>query len=118
MLIQGLFVCGLKAQAIIKFDRDTIDVDTVEVTAHPKGTFYFRNIGNSSLVISGSHGSGRAFASYYPRNPVGPNDRDSIVFQEENAIRGEGKFIVTLTINGNFEDGYKVLYLTGYARKK
>jgi hypothetical protein len=123
-------------QADIKFEHDTIWVDTVTIEMDTLGqqvkdhkvetNFIFKNIGDKPLIITNSQGSGSGFAYHYPIDPVLPNHTDTIKvviyrFKLHNTSdykNGEGYFTTCITITGNFKTNQRQICVSGYRKKK
>ncbi len=130
LIIVGLSTMAF-GQAIIKFDTDTIKVDTVYFPVPDlslknnlqkkvnlgKVKFLFQNTGNEALIIQSVIDNGVGYCTFSKNIiPTGGKGFVEVAFFDDNY--NEGNFLKYVTIDGNFVGQYKKIYIKGYKKRK
>lgn len=92
----------------IKFDEDVFDFGKISQGEKVSHAFYFKNIGNKSLVITSASGSCGCTIPEWPKEPIQPgqNAKINVVFNSEGKSGYQEK---TITIVTNCEPATRII---------
>ena len=98
--------------AVIAFTETTIDFGTVKEGEVVTKSFEFTNNGKAPLVISDAKASCGCTVPEYPRSPIQPGEKGTIVAKFDSAKR-PGSQLKNITITANTNPNQTVLTLKG-----
>ncbi len=92
----------------IKFDEEMFDFGKISQGEKVSHGFYFKNIGNKSLVITSASGSCGCTVPEWPKEPVlpGQNAKINVIFNSEGKSGYQEK---TITIVTNCEPATRII---------
>lgn len=98
--------------AKIEFKKDVHDYGNIKNGANGTYSFEFTNTGNAPLIISNAVGSCGCTIPTWPKEPIAPGAKESIVVKYDTKRAGEINRTVTITSNAVNEPS-KVLRIKG-----
>jgi hypothetical protein len=98
---------------VMTFETTVFDFGIVNQGTVIDHEFKFTNTGKQPLLISSTHGSGNNTPSSYPKEPIQPGGKGTILFRLDNTGKS-GIQDKTVTVTSNSIYGDIVLHLTGY----
>lgn len=98
--------------AKIEFDKETHDYGTIKNGADGACTFEFKNTGNEPLIISNAKGSCGCTVPEWPKEPIAPGAKGSIIVKYDTKRTGQINKTVTITSNAVNEPN-KVVRIKG-----
>jgi hypothetical protein len=98
---------------VMTFETTVFDFGIVNQGTVIDHEFRFTNTGKQPLLISSTHGSGNNTPSSYPKEPIQPGGKGTILFRLDNTGKS-GIQDKTVTVTSNSIYGDIVLHLTGY----
>lgn len=105
------------AMANIRFDQDTVSIDTIEEGKRLNLSIAFTNSGNQPLVISDVRSHCGCTAVEWPQHAIPPGESDQleVVFNSEGQRYSQNKTIF-VTMNGI--PNIREVYLSGYVKPR
>ena len=114
LLMFAFTYASAQKQAEIKFDKKTHNFGTFsEKNAVQKCTFTFTNVGDAPLVINQAVPSCGCTAPQYPKNPIAPGDKGTIVVVYDGRGKIPGHFKKSITVRTNGATEMTRLYVEG-----
>ncbi len=100
-----------------KFDKEIYDFKVIQEGEKVQGSFSFKNVGKTPLIISDASATCGCTVPEYPKTPIKPGEEGviSVVFNSQGKVGMQDK-VVTLTSNANPEA--VKLHLVGEVKAK
>jgi hypothetical protein len=105
-------VAQIETGAKIEFSKDTHDYGTVKYGADGTCTFEFKNTGNEPLIISTAKGSCGCTVPEWPKEPIAPGAKGTIIVKYDTKRPGAINKSVTITSNA-VNEPTKVIRIKG-----
>ncbi len=116
-LLSFLFVAMVStimmAQAVIKFEKTTIDFGTFNENKVQVGSFVFTNTGDKPLVIQQAYGSCGCTVATPPKDPIAPGAKGVIKVSYNGKGKFKGFFKKAITVRSNASNSIVRVYLQG-----
>lgn len=101
------------AQAVVKFDKSTINFGEFEESKVQTCEFVFTNTGDKPLVIQQAFGSCGCTVATPPKDPIAPGEKGVIKVSYNGKGRYEGTFSKLITVRSNASNSIVRLYIRG-----
>lgn len=114
-----LFVCACAigfhahAQAVITFDKTTIDLGSFTPEKPVSCTFEFTNTGDKPLVIHQAFSSCGCTVPQYPKNPIQPGQRGILKVTYDGKGKFPGPFTKPISVRSNASNNLVRVYIKG-----
>jgi hypothetical protein len=105
-------IAQIETGAKIEFSKDTHDYGTVKYGADGTCTFEFKNTGNEPLIISTAKGSCGCTVPEWPKEPIAPGAKGTIIVKYDTKRPGAINKSVTITSNA-VNEPTKVIRIKG-----
>ena len=116
-LLSFLFVAMVStimmAQAVIKFEKTTIDFGTFNENKVQVGSFVFTNTGDKHLVSQQAYGSCGCTVATPPKDPIAPGAKGVIKVSYNGKGKFKGFFKKAITVRSNASNSIVRVYLQG-----
>ncbi len=103
----------MMAQAVIKFEKTTIDFGTFHEDKVQVGNFVFTNTGDKPLVIQQAYGSCGCTVATPPKDPIAPGAKGVIKVSYNGKGKFKGFFKKAITVRSNASNSIVRVYLQG-----
>lgn len=104
---------GLHAQAVLTFEKTTVELGTFTADQPQKCTFTFTNTGNKPLVIQQAFSTCGCTVPEYPKDPVQPGQKGSVSVTYNGKGKAPGTFSKPITIRSNATNSLVRIYIKG-----
>ena len=84
----------------LSFDTTYLDCDTIQEGQHYRFVYGFKNTGTAPLILYNVKSSCGCYVPQWPRKPIFPGDRDSVIGIYSSRGR-PGRFMKSMTVNSN-----------------
>ncbi len=101
----------LPVTELVKFDRLTHDMGTIEQGVPQKVTFTLTNYADEPLILTRVKGSCGCTATEYSKDPIMPGEQTEI--EATYNAKSLGAFSKTVTVQTNLQDEAIVLHIKG-----
>ena len=103
----------MMAQAVIKFEKTTLDFGTFHEKKVQVGTFVFTNTGDKPLVIQQAYGSCGCTVATPPKDPIAPGEKGVIKVSYNGKGKFKGFFKKAITVRSNASNSIVRVYIQG-----
>lgn len=103
----------MMAQAVIKFEKTTIDFGTFNENKVQVGSFLFTNTGDKPLVIQQAYGSCGCTVATPPKDPIAPGEKGVIKVSYNGKGKFKGFFKKAITVRSNASNSIVRVYIQG-----
>lgn len=101
------------AQAVIKFEKTTINFGKFMENEVQTGSFVFTNTGNKPLVIQQAYGSCGCTVATPPTEPIAPGAKGEIKVSYNGKNKFKGFFKKPITVRSNATNPIVRIYIQG-----
>ena len=112
-LFAAVVCTTMMAQAIIKFEKTTLDFGTFHEKKVQVGTFVFTNTGDKPLVIQQAYGSCGCTVATPPKDPIAPGEKGVIKVSYNGNGKFKGFFKKAITVRSNASNSIVRVYIQG-----
>ena len=113
-LVSAALFCGsMMAQAVIKFDKTTVDFKNFHESKVQTGEFTFTNTGDKPLVIQQAFGSCGCTVATPPKDPIAPGEKGVIKVSYNGKGKFKGFFKKPITVRSNASNSLVRVYIQG-----
>ncbi len=113
LLAAVLFCASVMAQAVIKFEKTSLDFGKFRESKVQVGEFVFTNTGNKPLVIQQAFGSCGCTVATPPKAPIAPGSKGVIKVSYNGRGRFQGEFKKPITVRSNASNSIVRIYILG-----
>lgn len=114
LLLVAVVVCSAAmAQAVIKFEKTTINFGKFMEDKVQTGLFVFTNTGNKPLVIQQAYGSCGCTVATPPTDPIAPGEQGVIKVTYNGKNKFKGFFKKPITVRSNATNNIVRIYIQG-----
>lgn len=114
IMVAVLLSCvSLMAQAVIKFEKSSIDFGKFQESKPQTCEFVFTNTGDKPLVIQQAYGSCGCTVPTVPKDPIAPGEKGVIKVTYNGKGRFAGFFKKAITVRSNASNSIVRLYIQG-----
>lgn len=113
LLAAVLFCASVMAQAVIKFEKTSLDFGKFRESKVQVGEFVFTNTGNKPLVIQQAFGSCGCTVATPPKAPIAPGSKGVIKVSYNGRGRFQGEFKKLITVRSNASNSIVRIYILG-----
>lgn len=114
LLAAVLFCAGVMAQAVIKFEKTSLDFGKFHESKVQFGEFVFTNTGNKPLVIQQAFGSCGCTVATPPKDPIAPGQKGVIKVSYNGKGKFKGDFKKLITVRSNASNSIVRVFIQGY----
>lgn len=113
-LLFAALVCGAgMAQAVVKFEKTTIDFGNFDEDKVQTCSFVFTNTGDKPLVIQQAYGSCGCTVATPPKGPIAPGAKGTIKVSYNGKGKFKGFFKKPITVRSNATNSIVRIYIQG-----
>ena len=105
--------CAAHAQAVIKFDKTTINLGKFPEDKVQSCEFVFTNTGDKPLVIQQAYGSCGCTVATPPKDPIAPGAKGIITVSYNGKGKFKGYFKKPITVRSNASNNLVRIYIQG-----
>lgn len=116
LLLFALVLCavqGINAQAVISFEKTTVDLGKFYEKKVQSCEFKFTNTGNKPLVITQAFGSCGCTVPTPPKDPIAPGESAVIKVTYNGKGKFPGYFKKAITVKSNATNNIARIYIQG-----
>lgn len=116
LLLFALVLCavqGISAQAVISFEKTTVDLGKFYEKKVQNCEFKFTNTGNKPLVITQAFGSCGCTVPTPPKDPIAPGESAVIKVTYNGKGKFPGYFKKAITVKSNATNNIARIYIQG-----
>lgn len=116
LLLFALVLCavqGISAQAVISFEKTTVDLGKFYEKKVQSCEFKFTNTGNKPLVITQAFGSCGCTVPTPPKDPIAPGESAVIKVTYNGKGKFPGYFKKAITVKSNATNNIARIYIQG-----
>lgn len=113
LLAAVLFCTSVMAQAVIKFEKTSLDFGKFRESKVQVGEFVFTNTGNKPLVIQQAFGSCGCTVATPPKDPIAPGAKGVIKVSYNGRGKFQGEFKKPITVRSNASNSIVRIYILG-----
>lgn len=113
LLAAVLFCTSVMAQAVIKFEKTSLDFGKFRELKVQVGEFVFTNTGNKPLVIQQAFGSCGCTVATPPKDPIAPGAKGVIKVSYNGRGKFQGEFKKPITVRSNASNSIVRIYILG-----
>lgn len=113
LLAAVLFCTSVMAQAVIKFEKTSLDFGKFHESKVQVGEFVFTNTGNKPLVIQQAFGSCGCTVATPPKAPIAPGAKGVIKVSYNGRGKFQGEFKKPITVRSNASNSIVRIYILG-----
>ncbi len=114
LLAAVLFCTSVMAQAVIKFEKTSLDFGKFHESKVQFGEFVFTNTGNKPLVIQQAFGSCGCTVATPPKDPIAPGQKGVIKVSYNGKGKFKGDFKKLITVRSNASNSIVRVFIQGY----
>lgn len=114
LLVAVLLCAGVMAQAVIKFEKTSLDFGKFHESKVQVGEFVFTNTGNKPLVIQQAFGSCGCTVATPPKDPIAPGQKGVIKVSYNGKGKFKGDFKKLITVRSNASNSIVRVFIQGY----
>ncbi|MBR1733649.1 MAG: DUF1573 domain-containing protein [Alloprevotella sp.] len=107
------FAQDAMAQAVIKFDKTTINVGSFTEDKPQTCTFEFTNTGDKPLVIQQAFSSCGCTVPKYTEEPIAPGQKGKITVTYNGKGKAPGSFKKPITVRSNAKNSMARIFIEG-----
>ena len=108
-----MFCASVMAQAVIKFEKTSLDFGKFRESKVQVGEFVFTNTGNKPLVIQQAFGSCGCTVATPPKAPIAPGAKGVIKVSYNGRGKFQGEFKKPITVRSNASNSIVRIYILG-----
>jgi putative lipoprotein len=113
LLAAVMFCTSVMAQAVIKFEKTSLDFGKFRESKVQVGEFVFTNTGNKPLVIQQAFGSCGCTVATPPKAPIAPGAKGVIKVSYNGRGKFQGEFKKPITVRSNASNSIVRIYILG-----
>ena len=113
LLAAVMFCASVMAQAVIKFEKTSLDFGKFRESKVQVGEFVFTNTGNKPLVIQQAFGSCGCTVATPPKAPIAPGAKGVIKVSYNGRGKFQGEFKKPITVRSNASNSIVRIYILG-----
>lgn len=113
LLAAVLFCASVMAQAVIKFEKTSLDFGKFRESKVQVCEFVFTNTGNKPLVIQQAFGSCGCTVATPPKDPIAPGAKGVIKVSYNGKGKFQGEFKKPITVRSNASNSIVRIYILG-----
>ena len=102
------------AQAVIKFEKTSLDFGKFHESKVQVGEFVFTNTGNKPLVIQQAFGSCGCTVATPPKDPIAPGQKGVIKVSYNGRGQYKGDLKKLITVRSNASNSIVRVFIQGY----
>lgn len=113
LLAAVMFCASVMAQAVIKFEKTSLDFGKFRESKVQVGEFVFTNTGNKPLVIQQAFGLCGCTVATPPKAPIAPGAKGVIKVSYNGRGKFQGEFKKPITVRSNASNSIVRIYILG-----
>ena len=113
LLAAVMFCTSVMAQAVIKFEKTSLDFGKFRESKVQVGEFVFTNTGNKPLVIQQAFGSCGCTVATPPKDRIAPGAKGVIKVSYNGRGKFQGEFKKPITVRSNASNSIVRIYILG-----
>ena len=113
LMVVALFGMSAMAQAVIKFEKTSINLGTFKEDNVQTCEFVFVNTGNKPLVVQQAFGSCGCTVATPPKDPIAPGAKGVIKVSYNGKGKFKGFFKKAITVRSNASNSIVRVYVQG-----
>lgn len=113
LMVVALFGMSAMAQAVIKFEKTSINLGTFKEDKVQICEFVFVNTGNKPLVVQQAFGSCGCTVATPPKDPIAPGAKGVIKVSYNGKGKFKGFFKKAITVRSNASNSIVRVYVQG-----
>lgn len=113
LLAAVMFCASVMAQAVIKFEKTSLDFGKFRESKVQVGEIVFTNTGNKPLVIQQAFGSCGCTVATPPKAPIAPGAKGVIKVSYNGRGKFQGEFKKPITVRSNASNSIVRIYILG-----
>ena len=117
LMVVALFGMSAMAQAVIKFEKTSINLGTFKEDKVQTCEFVFVNTGDKPLVVQQAFGSCGCTVATPPKDPIAPGAKGVIKVSYNGKGKFPGHFKKTITVRTNGQPEMTRLYIEGVMKE-
>lgn len=113
LMVVALFGMSAMAQAVIKFEKTSINLGTFKEDKVQNCEFVFVNTGDKPLVVQQAFGSCGCTVATPPKDPIAPGAKGVIKVSYNGKGKFKGFFKKAITVRSNASNSIVRVYVQG-----
>ena len=113
LMVVALFGMSAMAQAVIKFEKTSINLGTFKEHTVQSCEFVFVNTGDKPLVVQQAFGSCGCTVATPPKDPIAPGAKGVIKVSYNGKGKFKGFFKKAITVRSNASNSIVRVYVQG-----